>query len=483
MFPFHMKTRSSEVVYVALLIETLFSRSECFLSTARFSTVVGIDRCSPPCHGDENDSGNQIICVNHRAPKTFLPNAASLRGEGQTNSTSGNESSSILEKVRSQAAAEGIGGQGGRVFDVNALKRNLLQETMLAYKYEFFKLLNTPTSTEQEIVEKLSALVEGSPVRTTTDSNLLDGTWALAYKSKHSSVRNLREFFKYQQLRKNQSSSNSATAMPTKTPAMKRISGKGLLHQSVQQSFCLENLGDDDDPHVMEHIRYFGGIYTIERRSAVEALTRQTLLLRPVSETKSFFGGSISTESALHGKESVELYIVYADVNLCIAARKGNNQQTYEVFTKNESWLDSRKSFERKLAYTTAWLAGLFTRYLPVSMSRKGQIFETDPMLREIYADSAHLRVLKLGSTLNKDDEAWDSVADPFIHLSADERQKLLKAMSVREIERAGIQRRSKQRRDRWIPNIFNRRRRTFFNMPDIPSSKPDEKGFTMPNK
>ena len=73
--------------------------------------------------------------------------------------------------------------KGGHVYDVNLFKRNLLQDTMVAYKAELFKLLNSPRSNEQEISDKLSALVEGSPVRTTSDSNLLEGTWALAYST------------------------------------------------------------------------------------------------------------------------------------------------------------------------------------------------------------------------------------------------------------------------------------------------------------
>ena len=94
-----------------------------------------------------------------------------------------NTTSSILDKVKEQTISEGIGGQGGHVYDVNLFKRNLLQDTMVAYKAELFKLLNSPRSNEQEISDKLSALVEGSPVRTTSDSNLLEGTWALAYST------------------------------------------------------------------------------------------------------------------------------------------------------------------------------------------------------------------------------------------------------------------------------------------------------------
>ena len=139
--------------------------------------------------------------------------------------------------------------------------------------------------------------------------------------------------------------------------------------------------------------------------------------------------------------------------------------KSYEVFTKNEAWLDRRKSFQRKLAFTTANVFAFFTRFLPGWKGRRALEPDVDPILREIYADSAHLRLLKLGSILNEDEEAWDSAADPFIHLSANERQRILKAMSIGQIERAGIQGKSKYRRNRWRPNIF-KRRKTFFKQP-----------------
>jgi len=227
----------------------------------------------------------------------------------------------------------------------------------------------------------------------------------------------------------------------------------------------LEHLADDEEPHVVETTRYFGGLFTKERRCIVEALTRQTLQLHPSSETKSFFGRALTTESIVNDNPSRELHIIYADVNLCISAVKDNQHQTYEVFTKNEAWLDRRKTFERKLAYTTALFVGFFARFLPWWNSRKSVQMEVDPILNEIYADSAHLRVLKLGDTSNEDDEAWESAQDPFVHLSADERQRLIKAMSVGQIERAGIQGKSKYRRNRWKLNLF-KRRKTFFKQP-----------------
>lgn len=383
---------------------------------------------------------------------------ATTANPSNATSLDGNSTSSILEKVLAQSAVEGIGGKGGYVYDVNSLKRNLLQETLKAYKVELFQLLNAPQSTEQDIVEKLSALVEGSPVRTTTDSNLLDGTWALAYTSKHTTIRNLRDFSNYYRRKKGKSS--AAT-----TPAMRRIQGKGSLFKSVEKSFYLEHLEDDEQPYVVECIRYFGGLFTRERRFIVEALTRQTLQLRPVAEKSYFWGRSFVQERDTVDKPAIELHIIYVDVNLYISSIKDDKSQSYEVFTKDEAWLDIRRSAERKMSFTTALFVGLFTRFLPWWNPKKPLDLGVDHIISEIYADSAHLRVLKLGNTLNVDEEAWDSVSDPFIHLSADERQKILKAMSLGQIEKAGIQGKSKYRRNRWKPNLFNRRK-TFFKQP-----------------
>ena len=45
---------------------------------------------------------------------------------------------------------------------------------------------------------------------------------------------------------------------------------------------------------------------------------------------------------------------------------------------------------------------------------------------------------LRLGDVGDSQDEAWDSDEDPFVHLSADERQKIMKKMSIEEITEAG---------------------------------------------
>ena len=63
-------------------------------------------------------------------------------------------------------------------------------------------------------------------------------------------------------------------------------------------------------------------------------------------------------------------------------------------------------------------------------------------LLRRVYADKeSKLMALRLGDVGNDnkdDEEAWDGDEDPFVHLSADERQEIMKQMSIEEITEAG---------------------------------------------
>lgn len=62
-------------------------------------------------------------------------------------------------------------------------------------------------------------------------------------------------------------------------------------------------------------------------------------------------------------------------------------------------------------------------------------------LLRRVYADKeSKLMALRLGDLGNSEDEyAWEGDEDPFVHLSADERQEIMKQMSIEEITEAGV--------------------------------------------
>lgn len=81
---------------------------------------------------------------------------------------------------------------------------------------------------------------------------------------------------------------------------------------------------------------------------------------------------------------------------------------------------------------------------------------EYEVMLKRVYDDKESkllaLRIGSYGKTLDDDEAAWNGKDDPFVHLTADERQSIMKQMSIGEIKQAGqIQRRfaKKQKRRR----------------------------------
>ncbi len=63
-------------------------------------------------------------------------------------------------------------------------------------------------------------------------------------------------------------------------------------------------------------------------------------------------------------------------------------------------------------------------------------------LLRRVSADKeSKLMALRLGDLWDnseEDEEAWEGDEDPFVHLSADERQQIMKQMSIEEITEAG---------------------------------------------
>jgi len=85
-------------------------------------------------------------------------------------------------------------------------------------------------------------------------------------------------------------------------------------------------------------------------------------------------------------------------------------------------------------------------------------------LLRIVYDDNiSKLTALRLGDygDSSKDDEdAWGGKDDPFVHLTADERQSIMKQMSIGEIKKAGyIQRKfaEKNKRRRSSMQKFKR--------------------------
>jgi hypothetical protein len=420
---------------------------------------------------------------------------------------------------------EGIGGQGGYVYDVNSLKRNLLQETVQAYKKELWTLLlqyQTAGSgvTEWDVVDKLAALVQASPVRTTTDSNLLDGSWCLAYTSQKSNVADLKRILHIRDRTRRKrdknggrrisiSRSGDGSGQPdengeqqTELSVPRNNNRKGVvtgLFQTTIRNFHLEELQDDEDAYVEDATRFFGGLFTRTRRSAVRGLTRTSLRLDALSSQWCIAGGQkisykdaqqlqgLSGSSASNKERKrfmavpTSMQIVYSDVDLCISVEEEDETDSsngsgspFQVFTKNEAWMNPQKRFGREIQYLVASFRLFLSRLSPrrwIHSSERRWMYDNsesgsaDPILQEYEYDAATLRVLKLGDLSDTDDEAWDGVQDPFVHLSAMERQKVLKTMNFKEIEKAGNRRLGKSWRQSWTQRLFGRKK-TYFKRP-----------------
>ena len=434
----------------------------------------------------------------------------------------------------------GIGGQGGVVYDVNRLKRNLLQETVAAYKQELYVLLQSPTSTESQIAAKLAALVQGSAVRTTTDSNLLDGTWTLAYQSKYTNIDELRSlpqttFYAPKRAKAKQSTTttvvrleprgrkknagpanDSSATETTPPPQTKRQGGKEGLFCRKQWIVQLE-AQEDDNAHVIDSVIYAGGLLEKVQRSDVRALTRTSFQLQKSEGSRWYLfrnnknnsfpnkkhRGTL-TQSNVDSRIQRNVRVVYIDNDLAVlskedtqpeSSRKGEATElsTFLVYTKNPAWIDSKARTQRKVRYALdSFRRRILKRKVGIDKEEAGATYtyptpqeEVNRILQEINASgnstsaadttarARRLRVLKLGDVGSWDDssdedDAWDGQADPFVHLTPDERQEMLKTMNVRQINRASNKQLNLSRRERWLERflIFGRRRRAFFKKP-----------------
>jgi len=438
---------------------------------------------------------------------------------------------------------EGIGGKGGVVYDVNRLKRNLLQETMSAYKDELFELLSRSTpADDEEILEKLLALVQASPVRTTTDSNLLDGDddWVLAYRSQYPTTVstlilyesdklpgqskadtprfNARYNFLFHSADKaspdiSNSNSNSNSNNPKSKKKQQRrnkAGGSGIVRnkmkefcQTRQRSFRLEDLDEDEDAYILDTTSIFGGILTKSKMYAVEGLTRSSLTLRKESTRWSFLGGpttpkhtqeyidsqkkkgtnrnssNISNNNNSNNK-SVSVQIIYLDNDFCILTEEDGPDSPFMVYTRNKAYLDVKKSVQRRLKWLQMAVWGLVS--LPLRNLKNNNAFGRSSWQTSAIStastvtgrgSAAKLRVLRLGDVRGEEEDfSWESESDPFVHLSADERQRLLKAMSVSEVEQAADTYRNARMRFRFIRKLFGRKK-TYFKKPPAKWRKP----------
>jgi hypothetical protein len=335
----------------------------------------------------------------------------------------------------------GIGGEGGTVYDVNKLKRNLVQEMFKNYKEEMWDDLGKPEADFSSVEDKLASLVQSNAVKCTTDSNLLDGRWTFAFGSRQtaSALMDSNRF-------------DIAARRTALTQAVHAAKVDGPCRSS-SRIFCLESMEEDEDVHVLDCTQLLGGIVSIVRRYNVTRLTRTSLNLQLYHEQTSLFGKQLFQKELQ--EKPVDLRILYVDNDLCISATNDLAVSPFSVYTKSHAWVgrsQRRKRQARRVLNVMrrlrdSFLTVLFLRKRVWSAIRPKKVIDDASGARILVAlddKTKKLTVLKLGD-LENDLNAWEGEDDPFVHLSAVERQEKLKTMRVRDIEHAGRRERNRK--------------------------------------
>lgn len=262
---------------------------------------------------------------------------------------------------------------------------------------------------------------------------------------------------------------------------MRRVAGKELsLTRSRQRTFHLEEF--DADPYVLDKESYWGGLIRIEKKYKVKALTRTSLNLQLYSTTRWVLGRSEqklhetieSTGGAMLANLPVDMTIVYSDTNLCIIADP--QQKTYQVYMSD--WQEGARNPTQKWAQQLRFMLGTVGyRFVGGWWRRTRSRRQNARLLQELQThqdlldEESRLIVWQLGAGDN-DEEAWESRTDPFVHLSADDRQRLLKAMSVKQVQQAGNEYAIHQSRAELLKMPWLRLRRTHFRRPQAPAPR-----------
>ena len=324
-------------------------------------------------------------------------NAESMKELFQTTATS-NDDNSINKKNETGAAAEnidstktreipshfiqrekavGIGGNDGFVYDVNKLKRNLVQESVRGCKQELLVLLGDGRQVvdskkdgkqksnitipkwkkdrDDLIEERLASLVQNNPVSTTTDSNLLDGEWAFAFQTNSAkTILDTSRFLLSKAKRVNANNSNNIKASDQDGPITtvrggpwRFRSGKteNPFRSSTRQVF-LENLSNDDNAHIVDRTSMFGGLFRISRRYDVYGLTRTSIDLDLMNSESRFIGMPVNRKDrddivgTKYGSP-LEIQVLYLDGDLCVCTTGQGLDGPVHVYTKSNLWAAS----------------------------------------------------------------------------------------------------------------------------------------------
>jgi hypothetical protein len=240
--------------------------------------------------------------------------------------------------------------------------------------------------------------------------------------------------------------------------------------------------------------QYLGGLFSVRRNYLVCGLTRTNLVLQRESDAWYVLGRRVVElrVDPRNPPKRINMQLAYLDVDLAVLAETvvdtslaattravsdmskspsaSSSSPAYSVYTKNPAWADALQRRRRKVGRLVESLRRWLLRVLlkkPIELDRyimswKSPEDEVNRILQELQLDaSSKLKVLKLGNWTVTEDEAWDGSSDPFVHLSPDERQEILKRMKIRDVEQAASVQRSKQRRaeKNWLWKRIRRQR------------------------
>lgn len=389
----------------------------------------------------------------------------------------------------------GIGGNAGFVYDVNALKRNLVQESVKRCKQELLLLLGDGRQNnvagksisskdgdddrtaaisssprwrrdrDDLIEDRLAALVQANPVSTTTDSNLLDGSWSFAFATNSASTildtsRFLLSKTKRIDTTQNNVSNKGSMGLGRCGPWRFR-SGKteNPFRSSTRQIF-LENLDDNENAHIIDETRLLGGLFQSRRRYDVYGLTRTSIDLDMTESELRIFGLCVnsSTRDDFKGTKQgqpLEIQVIYLDNDLCICTTGEGLDGPLHVYTKSDAWnIGGAKRTVRLIANTISWITSIQSplrmrqRLFALDLRSKTNVIsnKSGPSLKAI--NIGELDVDKDGAT--RADQFWDGKDDPFVHLSPGERMEVLKSMSLEEIYRSASERKEQNKKQKW---------------------------------
>eukprot|EP00545_Synedropsis_sp_CCMP1620_P011397 CAMPEP_0119008434 /NCGR_PEP_ID=MMETSP1176-20130426/3687_1 /TAXON_ID=265551 /ORGANISM="Synedropsis recta cf, Strain CCMP1620" /LENGTH=625 /DNA_ID=CAMNT_0006960761 /DNA_START=54 /DNA_END=1927 /DNA_ORIENTATION=- len=396
------------------------------------------------------------------------------------NSTTTPTTTAVTSSVTSTtAASSGIGGKDGFVYDVNKLKTNLVQRAVADYKHQLWELLGTPGASQNAIEEKLASLCQANPVYTTTDSNLLEGEWSTVFSSNKPAQVLLDD------------------ARFGVAGYESEVAGDvvGQTHPGGSRQFILENLEPSQDPFVVDKqkgskllLGLFGAVHNYYR---VASLTRQSLDLVLFRKTWKLFGYPLwvrryrTVMASQLQQTTLQVQILYLDSDLCISINlptgsdgtvQENHAQPFTVYTKSPAWIARTEKMKRQFRKVRSRVKRIKGRISKDKTILEGEeaaaarqaVLNDSSMWLEYDKGDTKMKVVKLGDYGDDENEpAWEGENDPFVHLSPNDRQRIIKKMNIGEIGVIGKEKKKEvKRQTKKMGKKLNLKRQMKFEKP-----------------